>query len=533
MIRKEDDRQLTFILPFGGRLKGENRWVKLSSVIPWGDLEPAYNAVMNMKEGRPSKPARLVIGAMIIKHKLNLSDEETVLQIQENPYLQYFCGYETYIDAVPFVPSLFVEIRKRMGADMFESFEQAIVEQAISIQKRKQEVVKNNDDKGDPPTSPPLDDATTEAPSGSEDESNEVTHHGRLLMDATVADQMIRFPTDVSLLNHAREITEALIDELHKRKEIIGKKPRTYRQQARKAYLGISKRKRAGRKLIRKGIRQQLQYLRRNFKYIEQMLDTLMPDDGMAFPLNHKIQRQYWIIQHLYAQQQQMYKSKTRRCDNRIISISQPHVRPIVRGKAGKPVEFGSKISVSMMGKLAFVDRLSWDAFNESADLIGQVKAYRKRFGFYPESVHADGIYGTRDNRKWLKDQGIRFAGKPLGRPKKVTDENKAEISQIKRQQREDERTRIPVEGKFGQGKNGYRLNQIRARLASTSEAWVRSIFLVMNLIALLRFLLPASQIAGGYAMLQSMQESLRHLMLAWCCLNPICIPSAIARRTT
>jgi len=128
MIREKDEKQLTFILPFGGRLKPENRWVKLAEVIPWDDLEPAYNAVMNMGEGRPSKPARLVIGAMIIKHKLNLSDEETVLQIQENAYLQYFCGYETYIDAVPFVPSLFVEIRKRMGTDMFESFEQAIVD---------------------------------------------------------------------------------------------------------------------------------------------------------------------------------------------------------------------------------------------------------------------------------------------------------------------------------------------------------------------------------------------------------------------
>jgi len=204
------------------------------------------------------------------------------------------------------------------------------------------------------------------------------------------------------------------------------------------------------------------------------MLDTLMPADGMPFPLNHRLQRQYWIIQQLYAQQQQMYKSRIRRYDDRIISISQPHVRPIVRGKAGKPVEFGSKISVSMMGKLAFVDHLSWDAFNESADLIAQVRAYKERFGFYPEAVYADGIYGTRDNRRWLKDHGIRFAGKRLGRPKKATADNKEEISQIKRQQREDERRRIPVEGKFGQGKNGYRLNQIRARLASTSEAWVR-----------------------------------------------------------
>jgi len=528
MIRTEDDRQLTFILPFGGRLKPENRWVKLSSVVPWDDLEPAYNAVMNLKEGRPSKPARLVIGAMLIKHKLNLSDEETVLQIQENAYLQYFCGYETYIDAVPFVPSLFVEIRKRMGTDMFEQFEQAIVDQAVSIQKGKQEAVKSDDDREDPPASTPSDNGTTEVDSVSESESTDVTHHGRLLMDATVADQMIRFPTDVSLLNHTREVAETLIDELHQHKEVTGKKPRTYRQQARKAYLSISKRKRPGSKLIRKGIRQQLQYLRRNFKYIEQMLDTLMPSDGMAFPLNHRLQRQYWIIQHLYAQQQQMYKSKTRRCDDRIISISQPHVRPIVRGKAGKAVEFGSKISVSMVGKLAFVDRLSWDAFNESADLIAQVQAYKKRFGFYPKAVHADGIYGTRDNRKWLKDHGIRFAGKPLGRPRKVTEENKVEISQIKRQRREDERNRIPVEGKFGQGKNGYRLNQIRARLASTSEAWVRSIFLVMNLIALLRFLLPARQMVGVYRVFECVKAYIGCLRAVLKRLASFSIPIAI-----
>ncbi len=531
MIRKGNDRQLTFILPFGGRLKADNRWVKLSAVIPWSDLEPAYNAVMNMKEGRPCKAARLVIASMIIKHKLNLSDEETVLQIQENAYLQYFCGYETYIDAIPFVPSLFVEIRKRMGADMFEHFEQAVVDQAVSIQKRKQQSAKGDDDTTDPPSSPAVE--TMKASPALEDESEEVTHHGRLLMDATVADQMIRFPTDISLLNNAREIAEALIDELHKHDNITGRKPRTYRQQARKAYLGISKRKRAGKKLIRKGIRQQLQYLRRDFNYIEQMLDILMPGEGIAFPLNHRLQRQYWIIQHLYVQQQEMYKSNSRSCSDRIISISQPHVRPIVRGKAGKAVEFGSKISVSVVGKLAFVDRLSWDAFNESVDLIAQVKAYRKRFGFYPASVYADGIYGTRDNRQWLKEHGIRFAGKPLGRPRKATANNKQEIRQIKQQRREDERNRIPVEGKFGQGKNGYRLNQIRARLASSSEAWVRSIFLVMNLMALLRFLLPARQIARVYGILVSILAGIGLLKAISPRLNSFLMPNLLFYETT
>ena len=159
-----------------------------------------------------------------------------------------------------------------------------------------------------------------------------------------------------------------------------------------------------------------------------------------------------------------------------------------------------------------------------------RTKAYRKRFGFYPESVYADGIYGTRDNRKWLKNHGIRFAGKPLGRPKKATADNKEEISQAKQQRREDERNRIPVEGKFGQGKNGYRLNQIRARLASTSEAWIRSIFLVMNLVALLRFLLSTLKMTTFYAVSDSVKTYMHCIRAILRRLNPFPMPSAVYR---
>jgi len=505
MIRETSGRQLQlkdFIHPFGCDLNPENRWVKLAEVVPWDDLALAYNTRMSTGQGRPAKSARLVIGALIIKHKLNLSDEETVQQIQETHYLQYFCGFGEYVDAPPFVPSLFVEIRKRMGAEVFEAFEQAVVDQAVRMQKKQ---ISSSDDH-DGPSAPTSDEAT-------EEQAEEVTHHGKLLMDATVADQMIRFPTDLGLLNEAREISEALVDELHKQTD--GDKPRIYRIRARKDYLAISKRKKPGSRLIRRGIRQQLQYLRRNLGHIERMLDDLIPKPGMAFPVSHRLQRQYWIIQQVYAQQEEMYRHHSHRCDDRIVSISQPHVRPIVRGKAGKNVEFGSKVSVSLVGKLAFVDHLSWDAFNESKDLIAQVEAYRERFGFYPEVLLADGIYGTRENRQWLKEHGIRFGGKSLGRPRKATQDNMDEIRQIKRQRREDERSRIPVEGKFGQGKNGYRLNQIRARLASTSEAWVRSIFLVMNLMALLRFLLPFLRLSAIPATLTEWVRSAVRLVAA------------------
>ena len=116
----------------------------------------------------------------------------------------------------------------------------------------------------------------------------------------------------------------------------------------------------------------------------------------------------------------------------------------------------------------------------------GQVEAYRKRHGHYPEKLLADPLYGTLENRKFLNEKGIRFAGKPLGRPPKMSS---AENTINRRQRQQDYRERIPIEGKFGQGKNGYDLNYIRASTSKTSEAWIRGIFLVMNLLVLFRLL--------------------------------------------
>jgi IS5 family transposase len=204
--------------------------------------------------------------------------------------------------------------------------------------------------------------------------------------------------------------------------------------------------------------------------------------EGAPLPMPGWLLHRYWVIQHLYQQQVDMYQTQTRRCDHRIVSISQPNVRPMVRGKLDKPVEFGAKLSVSLTGDgLAHVDYLRWDAFPEGLDLASQVEAYRDRYDHYPERVLADPLYGTRANRKYLKQRGIHFAGKPLGRPKQETDANREQLNQAKAQRRQDYLQRIPIEGKFGQGKNGYRLNYIIAKRADTSFAWINSIFLVMN----------------------------------------------------
>ena len=445
---------------------------------------------MNSDHGRPAKNGRLVIGAVIIKHKLNLSDEETVLQIQENPYLQYFVGFSRYQDKPPFVPSLFVEIRRWMGSEAFDVFEQAIFSRLEASRPKKPATRKL------PPDSAAGAGGSEETPrSGVDCKSKEKDsalqaeviatepagdHKGKLIIDATVANQAIKYPTDLGLLNEAREISEQLIDDLVRQSG--SKKPRTYREQARERYLALAKNKKLGKKLLRKGLRQQLQYIRRNLSYVDRLLDTFE-----KFPLSPRNQRLYWIIQHVYAQQCEMHQNKTNRCNDRIVNISQPYVRPIVRGKAGHNVEFGAKLSVSLVDGVARIDSLSWDAFSEGQDLVAQVENYKSRYGCYPEVVLADGVYGTRVNRNFLKEKGIRFGGKPLGRPKKQTALNAEEIKKAKAQRKKDARERIPIEGKFGQGKNGYRLNYIRARTMKTAEAWIRSIFLVMNLLILSR----------------------------------------------
>jgi len=496
MIRTSSQKQLTFpefSTPFETALDKKNRWVKLAELIPWDELAEGYYQGFSSTHGRPAKDARLVIAAVIIKHKLCLSDEETVEQMAENPYLQYFAGLPGFQAKIPFVPSLFVEIRRRMGQEVFEVFHQSIINSLDGRQEKPtpQSNPSNDDQSNGGGGSEQDQDALTGEPSEPSEQSavahlEQPENSGKLILDATVAEQAIRYPTDLSLLNEARELSEKIIDTLHAERHDGGKKPRTYRQKARKAYLAIVKQRRPGAKVTRRGIKQQLQYLRRNLGHIERQLQPY--PEGRPVPLPRWLLHRYWVIQHLYQQQWEMYRTNSRRCDDRIVSISQPHVRPIIRGKLNKNVEFGAKLSASLSEEgIARVDQIRWDAFNEGGDLKSQVESYRRRYGHYPEAVLGDPVYGNRENRKYLKLRKIRFAGKPLGRPKKVTDENREELKRLKKQRHEEYCQRIPIEGKFGQGKNGYNLNYIRAKTARTSEAWINSIFLVMNLLVLMK----------------------------------------------
>ncbi len=309
MIRYESKNQPClpgFEKFFGIPLDENNRWIKLSKVIPWDEFANAYNQNMSSRRGRPAKAARLVIGAVIIKHKLCLSDEETIDQIRENPYLQYFVGLSTFQTNAPFAPSLFVDIRRRMGEKVFDQFNQAIIDK-LESKVTSPKASKKTEPQEKTANSPQINDEPQkeEQSSDSADEGRKELHCGKLIIDATVAEQAIRFPTDLGLLNEAREISEKLIDTLYPQSSLV-KKPRTYRRKARKAYLALAKQRQLKVNKRRSGIRQQLQHLKRNLSHIEKLLD-LVADESTALTFPQR--RRYWIIQHVYRQQEEMYRT--------------------------------------------------------------------------------------------------------------------------------------------------------------------------------------------------------------------------------
>lgn len=463
---KKNDPQMSlnfedFFLPFGGKLDGNNRWIKLANVIPWGNFEEQYCKLFSDSMGANALPFRIALGALIIKERLRITDREAVEQIKENPYLQYFLGFSKFTHDEPFDASMYVYFRKRISDEILSQINEAVIDASIAKKKDVASTTEANDDEGPPKNS------------------------GKLIIDATCTPADIRYPTDLSLLNEAREKTERIIDVLWEHRNGscgFKKKPRTYRNRARKDFFNIIKVQKDKNRTCRKGIRKQLNYLKRNLEHIDKLNKFVSLN-----VLSRFLYRCLLVVNEVYRQQRKMYDNHTHRIADRIVSITQPHVRPIVRGKAGKKVEFGAKISASSCMGYSTVDRISWDAYNESEDLIVQAKKYRKRFGHYPASIHADKIYRNRDNRKWCKKHDIRLSGPPLGRPPKITEQNHKEIKLQKALARQDELDRIDIEGRFGHSKRKYGLGRVMAKLTDTSASVISLVFLVMNLEKILK----------------------------------------------
>lgn len=194
MYRRGPRHQLSFedfFLPFGGQLSGDNRWIKLAQLIPWDDLEDDYASQFCKGFGAPAKPFRMALGALIIKARLGLTDEELVEQIKENPYLQFFIGLEAFQTSAPFDPSLMVYFRRRLPESVVNDSNERIVRHGLNvIRSAESQDDEDGDNDGD------LTNSDLPVKPGSD---NACSNQGSLLIDATCVPADIRYPTDLSL----------------------------------------------------------------------------------------------------------------------------------------------------------------------------------------------------------------------------------------------------------------------------------------------------------------------------------------------
>ena len=463
MYKFSRNSQITFSdfnQPLGMKMNANNRWVKKAEMIPWDKIEEKYSKLFPSKTGMPAKPLRMALGSLLIQKQYGFSDEELVEQLRENPYYQYFIGMPGYEDKYPFVPSLLVEFRKRLSEEILIEVNEMIISNAMP-EKDDSNNDDNNSNNSDGGNS---DNKDAEA---SQEKETENENSGTLSLDATCAPQNIEYPQDVNLLNECREKLEKIIDKICY--DFNYYTPRMYREKARKDYLSLAKCKKRPAKRISKAVKQQLQYVRRDLKYVDEFLAL---DD---VKLTEKQAELLDVIRKVYEQQKFMFENKTHSVENRVVSISQPFIRPIVRGKAKSPVEFGAKLDLSVdENGMARVEKLSFDAYNESEVLKIAVENYKQRTGHYPARVLVDQIYRNRGNLNFCKGLNIRLSGKKLGRPKQQESDKKTEYK--------DNTDRIEVERKFSLAKRKFGLGLLYTKLKNTTEASILLSVIAMNI---------------------------------------------------
>jgi hypothetical protein len=515
MYQKPDRNQIDlneFILPFGGWLSPDNRWIKMASLMPWEMIEDFYAESFKGEnpDGRRPLSARIAFGAIYIKEQEGLTDRGTVEYIAENPYAQYFLGLNSFRTEPLFDDSMMTWFRKRFSMEMINQINEELfrrqdfpkppesgkkdsgptegtvgAEDTVSPEHASPAEAKTRPKEKKPSGKPP---EGAEGPGDGESREEEALaevgaaakggkNAGILILDATAAPADIRYPTDISILNECRENTEQMIDEIWEYTERIGHKTAYNRKKARGEFLKIIKKRRRKAGEIKEAIQKQIEYVKRNLE----ALARLMGESSAG--LKQKRLDRLETIHEVVKQQEEMLAAETRTVENRIVSLRQPHVRPIVRGKARAPVEFGQKLAFSVVSGFTFIDKQGWDNFNEGITLIESAEKYKERHGVYPEAILADTLYRNRDNIKFCKLNGIRLSGPRLGRPKAD------EADQDKEQAYRDSCARNMVESRNGIVKRRYGMDLIMSRLECTSETEMALNVLAMNMAHVIRVL--------------------------------------------
>ena len=483
MYYRDDSEQLAmeeFFQPFGGRLRKDNRWVRLADIMPWEYIEDIYAKNLSGEMGRPAISSRIAFGAIFIKEFCHLTDEGAVQEIQENSYMQYFLGLREFRTESLFDSSMMVHFRKRFPVEEVVKINEYVCTGKWPEEPRNVDRNDNSEDGDEPPCAGGRTGAKPSAHKGKvnpntskKKKARRKKNRGKLILDATVAPADIKYPTDIDLLNRSREHLETAVDILWPHIPHTSHKLPYSAKKARKSYLKLAKSKKWTRANCRKAIGEQLRYIELVSKQLRN-LSSQVPAHETLFP--RWLRDRLAVIPVVYRQQKMMYDSGTHTCQDRIVSLEQPHVRPIQRGKRPNPTEFGQKLHLSVVDGYTYLEQTSWNNFNEGSDLEAAVEDYFRKFGCYPSAILADRIYQTRCNKMFCAQLGIRLSGPPLGRRKASETDTK-----IKRQIDRDACERNVIEGRNGNAKRRFGLDRLFSKLDETAKAEAALIILAMN----------------------------------------------------
>jgi len=282
----------------------------------------------------------------------------------------------------------------------------------------------------------------------------------QVVTDATCYESELRYPTDQKLL---WEAVHWLYQQLKTICKLIGiKLLRTKYRKVKSRYQGYSKMRRKTTKK-RKGLTRSLLHLLHKLLNFE---DELNLSNNKKIELNTQYYKRLAII-HKICQQQKMYFETGKNIKNRIVSIHKDYIRPIVRGKETKSVEFGAKVNKIMIDGISFIEHLSFNSFNEGTRLKSSIAKAQSLTQTKTLAIGADKIYATNKNRTYCSEHGIKTDFIPKGRKSKDHKEKQVIRNMISKERS----TRL--EGSFGKDKNHYYLKTIKARTQKNEILWI------------------------------------------------------------
>ena len=394
---------------------------KLYKTIPFEKLALSIRSPASEQSGRGRKPFLKVEGGialMILKHYLGLSDELLIERLNTDWCMQYFCGIQLGLRKIK-DKNLVSWWRGYLG----KNFDIGQIQIILAGHWK------------------PL---------------MQQTHV--TLMDATVYESSVRYPTDAKLLWESIAKLHGLLQQ--KRKGLKLRRSRSNYIKHKKQYLFYQKSRKKSRRKDKKLRKQLLKFMFR----LRECLKSLQKK--YQFRYRGREQKMLNTLQTIYKQQHELLYGSPEKVTGRIISIHKPYVRPIVRGKETKPVEFGLKVHKVQVDGISFIEHMSYEAFNESTRLKQSVAFHQKHFGKLSQ-LGADRIYATNKNRSYCTRMNIATSFTAKGNEGKLADQKQSMRSALST-------IRATVlEGSFGNEKNHYLLNKVKAKTKPTEIAWI------------------------------------------------------------